>query len=55
MNLKQQRERVTVDGLDNIGIGKWKNNVDKVKIPLPKGFEDSRVLKDKINTIELEI
>lgn len=54
MNLKQQRDRVTVDGLGNIGVGKWKSDSDKVKIPLPKGFKDRRVLKDKINIIDLE-
>ena len=29
MDLPQQRERVTVDGLGNIGQGKWKKSVDK--------------------------
>lgn len=29
MNLPQQRERVTVDGLGNIGVGKYKKFVDK--------------------------
>lgn len=30
MDLPQQRQRVTVDGLGNIGVGKWKIPVDKV-------------------------
>ena len=29
MELPQQRERVTVDGLGNIGVGKYKKSVDK--------------------------
>lgn len=29
MGLSQQRERVTVDGLGNIGVGKWKKTVEK--------------------------
>ena len=29
MDLPQQRERVTVDGLGNVGVGKWKKPVDK--------------------------
>ena len=29
MDLPQQRERVTVDGLGNIGVGNWKKPVDK--------------------------
>lgn len=29
MDLPQQRQRVTVDGLGNIGVGKWKKSVDK--------------------------
>lgn len=29
MDLPQQRQRVTVDGLGNIGQGKWKKSVDK--------------------------
>ena len=28
MELPQQRERVTVDGLGNVGVGKWKKKVD---------------------------
>ena len=28
MKLPQQRERVTVDGLGNVGVGKWKKKVD---------------------------
>lgn len=28
MDLPQQRERVTVDGLGNVGVGKWKKKVD---------------------------
>ena len=26
MDLPQQRERVTVDGLGNVGVGKWKKS-----------------------------
>ncbi|MGI6270112.1 MAG: hypothetical protein ACOYKJ_06225 [Candidatus Howiella sp.] len=29
MGIPQQRERVTVDGLGNIGVGKWKKTVEK--------------------------
>ena len=34
MNLPQQRERVTVDGLGNIGVGKYKvtNNIHKPNV-----------------------
>ena len=34
MNLPQQRERVTVDGLGNIGVGKYKvtNNIHKSNV-----------------------
>ena len=28
MDLPQQRERITIDGLGNIGVGKWKLNID---------------------------
>ncbi len=31
MQLPEQRQRVTVDGLGNIGVGKWKKSVDKSK------------------------
>ena len=30
MNLPQQRERVTIDGLGNIGVGKYKNTAKTV-------------------------
>lgn len=30
MDLPQQRERVTVDGLGNIGVGKWEKAVDNL-------------------------
>ncbi|RHO50738.1 hypothetical protein DW115_01280 [Clostridium sp. AM09-51] len=30
MDLPQQRQRVTIDGLENIGVGKWKIPIDKV-------------------------
>lgn len=29
MDLPQQRQRVTIDGLENIGVGKWKIPVEK--------------------------
>ena len=28
MDIPQQRQRVTVDGLGDIGVGKWKKSVD---------------------------
>lgn len=45
MDLPQQRERVTVDGLGNIGQGKWKKSVDKkekndiIKLRKERGIE----------------
>ena len=29
MELPQQRQRVTIDGLENIGVGRWKIPVEK--------------------------
>lgn len=54
MNLKQQRDRITVDGLGNIGVGKWKKHVEKIKLDDIIDLEDKKIksiLKSgKINT-----
>lgn len=45
MELPQQRQRVTVDGLENIGVGKWKIPVEK---PSESGIIDLYRKKGKI-------
>lgn len=60
MNLPQQRERITVDGLGNIGVGKWKKKVAQSEksgiineykgkgIPVQKSSEISQKTVEKI-------
>lgn len=53
MNLPQQRERVTIDGLGNIGAGKYKNTVKTVE---KSKISDIIELKSKgKNTISMNI
>ena len=54
MNLPQQRERVTVDGLGNIGVGKYKLPVEKMAVQYPKGFVDVRKVGNPISKEDLE-
>lgn len=44
MNLPQQRERVTVDGLGNVGVGKYTENVEK--------SEKSGIMNVRFNTVD---
>ena len=46
MNLPQQRERVTVDGLGNIGVGKYRKSVDKTA-------ESGIIEKQRSKTVEM--
>ena len=39
MDLPQQRQRVTIDGLENIGVGKWKIPVEKIYLDGIIGLE----------------
>lgn len=53
MDLPQQRERVTVDGLGNIGQGKWKKSVDNTSIDVneiwkPLDHYSSKRVKEKV-------
>lgn len=54
MGIPQQRERVTVDGLGNIGVGKWKIQGDKAQAPFPKGFKDNRKVGEIISKEQLD-
>ena len=54
MGIPQQRERVTVDGLGNIGVGKWKIQGDKAQAPFPKGFKDNRKVGKIISQEQLD-
>ncbi len=55
MKLPQQRQRVTVDGLGNIGQGKWKIRGDKMEAQFPKGYKDRRNVGEKISQESLEL
>lgn len=54
MKLPQQRQRLTVDGLGNIGVGKWKISGSKMEAQFPKGFKDTRNVGEKISKEDLE-
>ncbi|MDD6526508.1 MAG: hypothetical protein PUF31_01620, partial [Oscillospiraceae bacterium] len=54
VDLPQQRERVTVDGLGNVGVGKWKIQGNKMQAPFPKGFKDNRNVGEIISQTDLE-
>lgn len=54
MELPEQRQRVTVDGLGNIGVGKWKINSDKMNAPFSRGFKDRRNVGEIISVDDLE-
>lgn len=45
MDLPQQRERVTVDGLGNIGQGKWKKKVEKINLDAIIDMSDEEIRK----------
>lgn len=53
MGIPQQRERVTVDGLGNIGVGKWKADGEKIEAPFPKGYKDKRTVGERISAKQL--
>ncbi len=53
MDLPQQRQRVTVDGLGNIGVGKWKTTGERLSAQLPKGFKERRSIGEKISEKDL--
>ena len=47
MNLPQQRERVTIDGLGNIGVGKYKIDLTNFD------YRDILFMKEKMSDIEV--
>lgn len=49
MNLPEQRQRVTVDGLGDIGKGKWKVGGERIEAQFPRGFKDPRSVGEKIS------
>lgn len=49
MNLPEQRQRVTVDGLGDIGKGKWKIGGERIEAQFPRGFKDPRSVGEKIS------
>ncbi len=58
MNLPQQRERVTVDGLGNIGVGRYKTTVPKMSttsnnspVPVPGKLIDPKQLEEFTNNM----
>lgn len=58
MELPQQRQRVTIDGLGNIGVGKWKIPVEKssksgiIKLERMRSSSDYAVPKDLVSSRE---
>lgn len=54
MDLPMQRERVTVDGLGDVGVGRWKKKSEKIEVQFPKGFKDDRKVGEKISEINLK-
>ncbi len=54
MDLPQQRERVYIDGLKNIGQGKWKLDENMMEAQFPKGYKEYRNLGEKIPQDELQ-
>ena len=46
MELPQQRQRVTIDGLENIGVGKW-------KIPVEKSSKSS-IIRNKLSERDIQ-
>lgn len=56
MDLPQQRQRVTIDGLENIGVGKWKIPVEKINLDDIIDLEDVNISKViRSGKIELKI
>ena len=56
MELPQQRQRVTIDGLGNIGSGKWKIPVEKINLDDIIDLEDVNISKvTRSGKIELKI
>ena len=47
MDLPQQRERITIDGLGNIGVGKWKIDLSN------KDFNDILYMKGKMSDVDV--
>lgn len=45
MDLPEQRQRVTVDGLGNIGQGKWKKKVEKINLDDIIDMTDEKIRK----------
>lgn len=58
MDLPQQRQRVTIDGLGNIGVGKWKIPVEKssksgiIELERMRSSSDYAVPKDLVSSRE---
>ena len=58
MKLPQQRQRVTIDGLENIGAGKWKIPVEKssksgiIELERMRSSSDYAVPKDLVSSRE---
>ena len=56
MDLPQQRQRVAIDGLGNIGVGKWKIPVEKINLDDIIDLEDVNISKViRSGKIELKI
>lgn len=56
MNIPQQRERVTIDGLGNIGAGKWKKPVEKINLDDIINLDDTAISKTiRSGKVELKI
>lgn len=56
MDLPQQRQRVIIDGLGNIGVGKWKIPVEKINLDDIIDLEDVNISKViRSGKIELKI
>ncbi len=54
MDLPEQRDRVYIDGLKNIGQGKWEIDGDKMEAQFPKGYKEYRNPGEKISQDELQ-
>lgn len=49
MGIPQQRERVTVDGLGNIGVGKWKTGDKSVAKSVDSGIINTGAVSGALN------
>lgn len=55
MDLPQQRQRVTVDGLGNIGVGKYTKPVEKPNESGIIELEKRKILRDKVESGEITL